>query len=118
MKPLQEYIVITNKLLQVVDQPVNSDESREEIIKNIDILLEKRQELIPFIKSPFEEEEISLGKDCLALDQKLEPKLQKLLGNIKTKMRVNKKQTRSTKQYLNPYQQLSTHDGMFLDSRK
>ncbi|SER81345.1 flagellar protein FliT [Gracilibacillus ureilyticus] len=117
MNPLKEYINLTQEMIQLLDQPIKS-ESREEAIKEIDSLLDKRETLVQAISPPYNAEDTKLGKQCLALDQELEPKLQLVLTKIKTSMRNNKKQTRSTKQYLNPYKQLSTYDGMFLDSKK
>ncbi|MFC4404938.1 hypothetical protein [Gracilibacillus xinjiangensis] len=117
MNPLKGYLDISKKLLLLIDKPINKEE-RDLVIANISDLIEQRQQYIRHIQPPYNEEEICLGKECIVIDQLLEPKMHSLLNEIKLNMQNTKKQSKSNKQYLNPYKSLSGHDGMFLDSKK
>lgn len=117
MIQLEIYKEKTTELLQLLENPIKLDD-RNDVVNKVDQLLNEREVVISEIKPPYDEATIQLGKEVVQLDEQLKPKLDVLLLKIKSDMKNNKKQTRSTKQYLNPYQKLANYDGMFMDSKK
>ncbi|CDQ19216.1 flagellar protein FliT [Halobacillus karajensis] len=112
----QEFLRITAALDEVVHQPV-SDHNRASVIENIDKLLETRANLLPKLKTPSKEEE-TLVKEVKQRDLKINQKLELLFDRLKRDMRNNKKQKSSKQRYVNPYQSVSSYDGIYVDHKK
>ncbi|SFM23172.1 flagellar protein FliT [Gracilibacillus orientalis] len=117
MEALKQYFQKTKMMLQLLEQPFKNDE-RERAIEKINQLLEEREPLTKEIKPPFSSEEQVLGNKVLELDQQLDQQLKKVFQHIKKDMRNAKKQPRSNHSYLNPYKNVASYDGRFLDSKK
>ncbi len=117
MESLNKYIKKTKIMLQLLAQPLNNDQ-REKAINKINQLIADREALTKDIKAPFSSEERELGKQAIELDQQLNQELQKVFQDIKKDMRNAKKQSRSNHSYLNPYKNVASYDGRFLDSKK
>ncbi|WP_078431742.1 hypothetical protein [Metabacillus halosaccharovorans] len=108
---------ITEKLLNLVEKPVDPDH-REDVIKQITSLLEERQQFIDRSEKPKNEKEKQLGEQISKWNKTIIEKLIELKSQVQQDM-VNLKKTKvSTKQYSNPYQDVSVSDGMFYDKRK
>jgi len=108
---------ITEKLLNLVEKPVDQDH-REDVIKQITSLLEERQQFIDRSEKPKNEKEKQLGEQISKWNKTIIEKLNELKSQVQQDM-VNLKKTKvSTKQYSNPYQDVSVSDGMFYDKRK
>ncbi|MDX8044637.1 hypothetical protein SH601_01440 [Gracilibacillus sp. S3-1-1] len=117
MEALKQYIEKTQIMLQLLAQPL-TNEQRERAITKIDQLMEERGELTKDIKPPFSKEEEQLGKKAIELDNQFQQQLANLFRHIKKDMRNAKKQSRSNHSYLNPYKNVASYDGRFLDSKK
>lgn len=109
---------ITEKLLNIVEKPVDPDQ-REDVIKQITSLLEERQQFIDRRSEKSKnEKEKQLGEQIVKWNKTIIEKLNELKSQVQQDM-VNLKKTKvSTKQYSNPYQDVSVSDGMFYDKRK
>lgn len=115
MTLVKECYEITQDLLQVV-QSVTT-ENRDEVIKEIDGLLEKREVLLSSIQPPFSSEEKQLGQEMVAMNREIDAKLALIRSHIKRDINgLNKKKT-SMNKYTNPYESVN-FDGMFYDKRK
>ncbi|MFD2655537.1 hypothetical protein [Gracilibacillus thailandensis] len=114
---LNKYIDKTKIMLQLLAKPLNN-EQRENAINRITQLIDDREALTKDIKPPFSSEEQELGKQAIELDQQLNHELTKVFQHIKKDMRNAKKQSRSNHSYLNPYKNVASFDGRFLDSKK
>lgn len=111
-----------NKLYDYTDKLINVLEDgaklgRDEKIKKIQVLLEKRKNEISLLSAPFSEEEMELGKTIISMNQKLDLLLkneklmiQQDIQELHTKKEWNKK-------HVNPYESLLS-SGVFYDKRK
>ncbi|RWZ55024.1 flagellar protein FliT [Halobacillus fulvus] len=114
MSVWQQFLNITTELDELVHSQTMK---RSAILEQVDPLLEKRQELIVQLDQPAEGERALLD-EVKKRDLKINQKLEFLFHDLKQDMRQSKKQTASKKQYTNPYQSVSTSDGMYLDYKK
>ncbi|WP_163579020.1 hypothetical protein [Gracilibacillus saliphilus] len=117
MEALKTYVEKTKIMLQLLAQPLNN-EQRERAINKISQLIEERAALTKEIVPPFSSEQQELGKQAIELDQQLNQALKNVFQHIKKDMRNAKKQPRSNHSYLNPYKNVASFDGRFLDSKK
>ncbi|WP_163539832.1 hypothetical protein [Gracilibacillus sp. YIM 98692] len=117
MRNVEEYIDLTKKMIQLVEEPIKGDE-RDTIIEQVMDLMEERQAVMKQVQPPYSEAEKELGAQAIMLDKHLQHKLSIIFQKIKKDMRETKKQHKSNQQYLNPYKNLANYDAMFLDSKK
>ncbi|CQR46408.1 Flagellar protein FliT [Paraliobacillus sp. PM-2] len=117
MERMQQLYRLTVELLQVVDQATKV-KNREEEMKKVTDLLDQREILLQTIKHPYTEEELAIGKKILPMEQEIGQKMQALFTHLKIDMRTVKKQKTTNQKYSNPYKNLASFDGTFLDKRK
>lgn len=113
MASWQQFLTITKEL----DELVHSKEKRSDVVSHLERLLDQRETMMRELEQPTEEEK-PLLEEIKKRDLKINQKLEFLFNDLKRDMRNNKKQKASKKQYTNPYQNVSSYDGMFLDSKK
>ncbi|MBA2175573.1 flagellar protein FliT [Halobacillus locisalis] len=114
MSTWQQFLTITTKLDEIVHSPT---EKRSHVVEEVERLLEEREAIMYELPQPTEAEK-PLLEEVKKRDLKINQKLEFLFNDLKRDMRNNKKQKASKKQYTNPYQNVSSYDGMFLDSKK
>lgn len=117
MNRLKPFYEITVKLAELLDQDINA-KNRETIISQVNLLIEKRGDLLPEVPPPFTEDEKRVGSDIVLLNNKIQQKMNALFIDLKREMKQFKKQKKSNKIYTNPYEKIQTMDGMFLDNKK
>ncbi|MEH7235794.1 flagellar protein FliT [Bacillus sp. JJ1562] len=116
MNALDSLSRVTEKLLDIVSQPIPK-EKREEEIERINTFLDSRETLIPEIKPPFTEKEKQLGAEIVRMNKIIDAKLAEFKLEIQMDLAQLKKSKASSKKYSNPYQS-GPDDGMFFDKRK
>ncbi|TKC17045.1 flagellar protein FliT [Robertmurraya kyonggiensis] len=105
---------VTQQLFQAV-QAVKT-ENRDEAIKEIELLLEKRETFLPSIQPPFSSEDKKLGQEMILMNREIDAKLKLIRSYVQRDINgLNKKKT-SMKKYTNPYESVN-FDGMFYDKR-
>ncbi|WP_058306732.1 hypothetical protein [Gracilibacillus massiliensis] len=117
MESINQYIEKTEKMLKLLEKPLKN-EQREKAIETINQLIEEREMITKQIKGPFNDTQQELGKKAILLDQQLSESLEKVYQHLRKDMRNAKKQPRSNNSYLNPYKNVASYDGRFLDSKK
>ena len=116
---LQQLLQISAKLFELLkEQP--KEVSKEEYIENINILLDKRGELMQQI--------ISIGfqynptnkihQTLYELDLGIKKRLALVLQGIKTDMKELQTTKKYEQQYSNPYGHVQSMDGMYYDKKK
>lgn len=117
MNRLKVIYDVTLQLKKRLDQEITS-QNREEIIEQVNQLIEQRgkhmQELLP----PYSQDEKELGKRLITLNEEIGNKMHVLFNELKKEMKQVKKQKKSNRSYTNPYKNVQTIDGMFMDSKK
>ncbi|MFD2044998.1 flagellar protein FliT [Ornithinibacillus salinisoli] len=117
MNRLESVHHITLQLEDILDQDVSA-KNRQSIIEKITSLLEKRGSYMDEVSPPFTSEEKVLGEKLVQLNKSIEAKMQKLFSELKVEMKQAKKQKKSNRTYVNPYDKVQTMDGMFMDHKK
>lgn len=117
MNKVQKLYDMTKKLYDILNQPI-TNYNREEVIKQINTLVEKRGHYIDRLAPPYTNEEKKIGQDIIRFNKKIQEHMQQLFNDLKIEMKQVKKQKRSNRSYTNPYESVRALDGMFLDQKK
>jgi len=108
---------LSEQLYHLVSKPLAKD-ARDERIEQITSLLEKREQVLSQVQPPFTSSEKELFQQILTWNDVITAKFTELKAQIQQDMIQAKKSKTTTQQYVNPYQNVSTSDGMFYDKRK
>lgn len=114
LKPLYQ---VTLELEELLDQEITS-KNRESIISDVNLLVGTRGDLLQEVTPPFTEEEKWIGEQLVIMNNTIQQKMTAIFTDLKQEMKQVKKQKRSNKTYTNPYKNIKTIDGMFMDSKK
>lgn len=117
MTAFEQVYKLTEQLSRLVSMPL-AKEDRDERIESIMSFLDKREQLLQGVQKPFSHQEKELFQQIIVWDQLITTKFSELKSQIQQDMVQAKKSKNSTQQYMNPYQNVSTSDGMFYDKRK
>ncbi|HLS23547.1 MAG TPA: hypothetical protein VK037_06475 [Pseudogracilibacillus sp.] len=117
MERIQPLYKTTKQLLEVVEKPYETFEEREKLIDEMNKLLVQREELMQEVKPPYTEEEETLGKQIIKMDETIKEKMNELFRSVQTDLRQLKQKRDSDKTYINPYKNLETVDGMYVDDK-
>ena len=117
MSAFEQVYQLSEQLYQLVLKPLAKD-ARDERIEQITSLLEKREQLLPKVQPPFTSEEKELFQQIRTWNDVITAKFTELKVQIQQDMIQTKKSKKTSQQYVNPYQNVSTSDGMFYDKRK
>jgi flagellar protein FliT len=114
---LNKVYEVTEQLFQLISQPVVKEE-RDECIEKISSLLEKRDQLLSDVHPPFAINEKQLVEQIVNWNEVITKKFVEIKQQIQQDIIQLKKNKTFNQQYVNPYQSISTSDGMFYDKRK
>lgn len=117
MNRLEEIYNLTKRMEETLDQSITS-QNRESIIKEITVLIEKRGTSMDKLTPPFSVDEKLLGKKVVKLNETIEKEMESLFETLKKDMRQVNKQKESNRTYINPYGNIKSTDGMYLDSKQ
>src|SRR5699024_7667665 len=118
MKTLQAlYDLSVNMLTSLEKVPVDIEE-REQVVELVQSFIEKREQLLRQIKGPYSEGEMQLDKQLIHLDEQITHKMNDLLQQIQIDMKKVKEKKKLNRSYINPYGNIKTTDGMYLDSKQ
>ncbi|KXH79732.1 hypothetical protein [Sporosarcina sp. HYO08] len=115
MAAVKHCFTLTKQLYDLVNETVE-EEDRDEQIRQIDLLLSQREEILPEIQPPFSAEEKELGRQIVGYNQLIDTKLKSLRTRIQVDFQQVKKKEQSVQKYTNPYEALQT-DGVFYDKK-
>lgn len=113
----EQVYAITEELFHLVSKPIEKEE-RDACIQKITSLLEKREQLITDVRPPFATNEKERFQQIVLWNESITKRFVEIKQHIQKDMIQLKKTKSSNQQYVNPYQNLSTSDGMFYDKRK
>ncbi|WP_186580825.1 hypothetical protein [Aquibacillus kalidii] len=116
MSKVEEYYKLSNSLLETLNTKVTKDQRQEKIDK-ITSILAAREALASNFSKTYTEEEKEIGTSIIALDKQIQVKMTDFFEEIKLDIKNTKKQKNSNQKYVNPYQNLSSFDGMYLDKK-
>lgn len=116
MGVLNEVYEITLQMDTLIPNPNNLD--RTELIELLNRLLDEREALLQNLSGPYADEEKEIGKKLLVVEERVTERMQALFGNVKRDLQQLKQQKKSNKSYINPYGNMKTTDGVYLDSKQ
>ena len=108
---------VTNKIEHILNQSITT-QNRESIISEVTTLIEERGRMMEELTPPFSEQEKLLGKKVVALNVQIEKKMELMFESLKQDIRKMNKQKESNRSYINPYGDIKSTDGMYLDSKQ
>lgn len=91
---------------------------REVLIEEVNRLMDERENVMKQLQPPYNKEEMVLGQDILKMNEQIEHALNKLFTELKRDMSLVKKRKATTKKYMNPYGDLPTAEGVYLDFKE
>lgn len=106
----------TKELFELVFNKGTSD--RAVLIDEINLLVKQRETEINALKSPYTEEAMALGQDILKMNQKIEEEMQLIFSKLKKDISLVKKRQQTSKKYINPYGNMRTIEGVYLDMKE
>ncbi|MCP3031422.1 flagellar protein FliT [Halobacillus sp. A1] len=113
----QHFLTITELLSKEVNRKV-TDDNRQEVVQEIQRLLGERSAIIQQLPQPQTNKEKEIVQTVMSLDLDINQKLEFLFNGLKVELRQMRRQKSSTQRYMNPYQSVSSFDGMFMDRKK
>jgi len=96
----------------------NHEIEREQMISELTELLQKREQLLENLKSPYTEAEQNIGEEIVELNKTIDTKVEQLFTDIKSDLNKVKQKKSLNLSYINPYGNIKTTDGMYLDSKQ
>lgn len=117
MNRLDPILKVTLELKMLLEQDISA-KNRESFIAEISRIIENREQLLKRIVPPYSDSEKRTGKQLVRLNELIQKNLNALFTELKKEMKQLKKQKKSNRTYTNPYKNLQTVDGMFMDSKK
>lgn len=115
MNKVQELLDVTEQFHSHLEKGMTDD--RDVYIQSIDTFLEKRQALIDALPKTYTEADKQVGKEIVALNEKVDNLLENQLLLLKNDLDMFKKNKVRQQHYANPYKGLSV-DGMYFDKKK
>lgn len=116
MSVVKELYQMTVQLKSLLEQPISA-KNRQTVIGQLTNLIEQRGEHMKHMTPPFTDEEKKLGKEMVQLNAKIEQRMQSLFDELKLEMKQVKQQKKSNLSYINPYKNVQTMDGLYLDRK-
>lgn len=107
----------TNGLLDSLRQLDNPEIQRDQVIHQIQIQIEKRDELMKEISQPYSSEEMKIGQDIITLNEEIMKRMNLLYQHIKDDLKKVQQRKDQNYSYINPYGKIKTTDGMYWDNK-
>ncbi|WP_226670807.1 hypothetical protein [Metabacillus litoralis] len=117
MRAIEKVHDVTEQLYQLVLKSVPTEE-RDEQVKKITTLLDQREQDLQNVHPPFSETDSQLFQQIVDWNETITNKFSETKKEIQLDILELKKKKSSNQQYLNPYEGVSSSDGMFYDKRK
>src|SRR5699024_10606796 len=113
MSLVKEAYELSEQLVQVL----NNDEAleRERLIIEVEAIVSRREKVVFQLQPPYTDEEKVIGKKLLQLEEEIDQKMKVLFKDVRKDILQFKQQKSSNRSYINPYGQMETIDGMYLD---
>lgn len=117
MERMEELYSKTKEILSLLHKVDNRDTDRDMIITEINQLLEQRSRILKEIVPPYSDEEMAIGKSVTVLDEEIEANMLALFNRVREDYKQVKKKKDLGASYINPYGNMKTVDGMYLDNK-
>lgn len=117
MGRMDDLYIVTNELLNLLKKENSNAEERTNVITKVNELLERRGEIIQKIKPPYSDEEEQIGIKIIELDKEIRAKMDSIYNAIQHDLKQLKQKRDSNITYMNPYKNMKTVDGMYLDDK-
>lgn len=118
MGRLEELLEMTTEMVDVLEQYEKQSIDRSTTIEKMTTLIERRDEVMNELKPPYTDEEMEIGKKVIELNEQITEKMEQIYKLVKEDMSKVKKKKAYNPSYINPYGNLRTTDGLYIDSKK
>lgn len=119
MEQLQKLLQVSAKIYSMLGN-LPGDEEREVFISNLNTFISERDEIAQqLLREGFKyNSTIKSHETLFELDKGIIERLEKFMSIIKQDMKDLQNSKKNEQQYLNPYSQVQTIDGMYYDKKK
>src|SRR5690625_2136328 len=108
---------VTNKIENILNQSITT-KNRESVISEVTTVIEERGRMMEELIPPFSEDDKSEGKKVVQLNVQIEKKMELLFESLNHDIRKMNTKKESSRSYINPYGNIKSTDGMYLDSKQ
>jgi flagellar protein FliT len=113
---VSDFYQTTLQLIHLLENEKSND--RDGKIHTIQALLEKREGFMQEMTPPFSLSDQEIGRQLVKLNQTVKILLESEKTSIQQDINKTRKKKQTATKYNNPYDSLSTMDGVFYDKRK
>ncbi|MEW4327900.1 hypothetical protein Q0N12_14610 [Rossellomorea marisflavi] len=113
MSKVVECYSLTEQLHGLLSSP---EQINDEVIVKVELLLEKRELILPDIKPPFSVDDQKYGRQIVMWNTVIDQKLLAKKNMLKRTINDLENKKNNVKKYTNPYDSIRS-DGMFYDKR-
>jgi len=117
MSRMESLYKISKKMLKTLNKDYISVDERMDIINKVNNLLGERGLIIEVLNPPYTPKEEVIGLQVVELDKLIRERMDELHKTIQMDLKQLKQQKDSNKRYINPYKDMKTVDGMYLDNK-
>ena len=108
---------LTKSMISLLEQYKVTKKDRDQTMKEMDALIQQRDQHIAHFKEPYTEEEMAIGKKIIQMNERLELEMGRLFAEIKSDMKKVKQNKELNYSYIKPYGNIKTTDGMYVDDK-
>src|SRR5699024_3778369 len=116
MNRVQSVYNKTITILKLLKEQKDYANNREDALSQLNELISERETLMEDLAPPYTEEEKLIGKKIITLNQQLEEERGILCNDIKEDIKKLKQNRELNYNYIRPYGQPKTIDGMYVDN--
>ncbi len=108
---------LTKSMIDLLEQYKVTEKDRDQTMKEMDALIQERDQHIGYFKEPYTDEEMAIGKKIIQMNERLELEMGRLFVEIKSDMKKVKQNKELNYSYIRPYGNIKTTDGMYVDDK-
>lgn len=108
---------LTKSMIDLLEQYKVTEKDRDQTMKEMDALIQQRDQHIAYFKEPYTDEEMAIGKKIIQMNERLEQEMGRLFAEIKSDMKKVKQNKELNYSYIKPYGNIKTTDGMYVDDK-
>ncbi|MGM8215210.1 hypothetical protein ACLIA0_06485 [Bacillaceae bacterium W0354] len=112
---LKELYTLTKETMLKFEN--ETEQNRETLIVDFEQFIEQRGKLLQDVQGPYTDEEIKLGQELIQMDQKIKTYVDSFLLEFKSEINSLEKKRQSNKKYVNPYANVLSNNGSFIDKK-
>jgi|SRR5699024_6450499 len=117
MEQMNSLYNITKQILVTLNQQCSTIDERTTMIDKVNELLEQRGKILETLTPPYSKKETTTGVKIINMDNMIKERMDCVYGTIRDDLKQLKYKKDSDLTYINPYKNMKTVDGMYVDNK-